>query len=303
MHSSRPAPTGEKFASLARKAIEPYEPSSSIAALYAACCSPATIGQLPVWSLLLAQALAGHARGEHPATPQALRRWSRRVRRVVPAVGAYDADGILDPGLGVHVAWERALWPMHPGLSLCPEDVLDRVRRYAAAADSVLVPALGFGIADVITLGLQIMAAQHNSVSDLWPTPAVSRLQPARISPAEIQAMHTLLQECESLTEPPGVPGWLREHCSDDQLARTSAAARWCTVDADRISDGRWLLGGALFVQTDVAVLPVPAGLALDGIEAAGSRTRHAAFPPRWSARSTAPAVRPPGCCPRPDGG
>jgi hypothetical protein len=131
---------------------------------------------------------------------------------------------------------------------------------------------LGFGIADVITLGLQIMAAQHNTVSDLWPTPAVSRLQPARISPAEIRAMHTLLQECASPAERPGVPDWLREHCSDDQLARLSAAAHWCTVDADRISDGRWLLGGALFVRTDVAVLPVPAGIALEGIEAAARR-------------------------------
>jgi hypothetical protein len=42
-----------------------------------------------------------------------------------------------------------------------PVEAVDRALRYADSADSVLVPQLGFGIADVVELALRIMAAER----------------------------------------------------------------------------------------------------------------------------------------------
>jgi hypothetical protein len=42
-----------------------------------------------------------------------------------------------------------------------PEQLIEQLRRYAGAADSVFVPELGFGIADVATIGLRAVAMQR----------------------------------------------------------------------------------------------------------------------------------------------
>ncbi len=244
---------------VARSSIRRFESASCLDALYAYSWSSAR--QLPTLSVLIGQAYAGAAAGGREARQEDVSSWLKAMRRRVPAVDQYQDSERLDPDAGVHVFWGDRMWPLHPGLLHDPEQVMEQLRRYANAADPVLVPALGFGIADIVTIGLRAVAIQRAFHSSGTVARGAGSTRPA---------VESLIAFCRKLDEA-GLPVWLVSHGGVSVDDRLRAAVDWCARDALEVGRSSWLLGGALLVRQDGALLPVPAALVLDALVAMGS--------------------------------
>ncbi|TCB94432.1 hypothetical protein E0H26_21135 [Micromonospora zingiberis] len=251
----------DELALTARQSIRRFELASCLDALYAFSWSSAR--QLPTLAVLIGQAYAGVPAGGREAEQEDVRAWLEAMRRRVPVVDEYQDSERLDPNAGVHVFWSDRMWPLHPGLLHDPEQVMEQLRRYAAAADPVLVSAVGFGIADVVKIGLRAIAIQRAFYDGSAAKPALAGRAKA--------AAGSLIAFCREIRED-GMPVWLVSSGGVDVDDRLRAAVDWCARDAVEVSRSSWLLGGALLVRLEGALLPVPAALVLDALVAMGAQ-------------------------------
>jgi hypothetical protein len=183
----------------------------------------------------------------------------------VPVVDEYQQTDALDPDLGVHVFWDDRMWPLHPGLLHDPEQVIEQLRRYAVAADPVLVPALGFGVADVVKIGLRAVAIQ--CAVRAGPQGEMSGAGDG--DPVWSEA-GSLIDFCREL-DGNGLPAWLSSPGGIEVDDRVRAAFDWCARDAHDVARSTWLLDGVLLVRALGTVLPVPAALILDALATMGA--------------------------------
>jgi hypothetical protein len=269
----RDQPSAEAaLAEAARRAIRRHEHLGCLALLYSACSSPSTMSRLPSASLLLAQAMAGRAEGDQPVAGADLPGWMNAVRARVPVLADYEELVPLSPGVLVHVLWDRVMWPIHPGRSQDPEQIIDQVRRYAQVADGRLVARLGFGIDDIAFIALQCMAQQFHYLGSIW---AATELAPAGngvVGLAELDTSRRYIDHLLAAQRVDGVPEWLRDNADPERIGRLARAVDWCVRDAEDLVHGNWLLDGALVIRTDAGLLPAPAGLALDGLQVTAER-------------------------------
>lgn len=250
----------DELALSARQSIRHYELAGCLAALYAFSWSAAR--QLPTLAVLIGQAYAGVPAGERDVRQEDVRVWLEAMRRRVPVVDDYQASERLDPDAGVHVFWGDRMWPLHPGLLHDPEQVMEQLRRYATVADPVLVPAVGFGIADVVKIGLRAIAIQRAFHSGSHAgSPGAGRAP---------SAAGSLIAFCSEI-DADGLPAWLVSPDGMDVDDRLRAAVDWCARDALEVAASGWLLGGALLVRLEGSLLPVPAALVLDALVAMGA--------------------------------
>ncbi|MGI5185367.1 hypothetical protein ACQEVZ_54900 [Dactylosporangium sp. CA-152071] len=259
--------TVDELARAARQSIRRFERISCLDALYDVSWASARL--LPSLSFLLGQAFAGEAAGERRARPEDVADWLQTIQRRVPIVEDYQQAERLDPDLLVHVLWDERLWPLHPGALNDPERTIEQLRRYAVAADPVLVPVLGFGIADVVTIGLRAMAVQRAFRAD-----RTDRRDGIPGSEDDAQSQPTsgsLIEFCRQV-DAEGTPTWLRSPGGLPVDDRLRAAVAWCSRDADDVARSTWMLDGALLVQVQDAVLPVPAVLVLDALATTGTQ-------------------------------
>lgn len=249
----------DELALTARQSIRPFDLASCLDALYAFSWS--STRQLPTLAVLIGQAYAGVAAGGREARQEDVPFWLEAMRRRVPVVDEYQASERLDPDAGVHVFWGDRMWPLHPGLLHDPEQMVEQLRRYATAADPVLVPVLGFGIADIVTIGLRAIAIQRAFHGSGTGASGAGSPHPAARS---------LIAFCRELDEA-GLPVWFVSPGGVSVDDRLRAAIDWCARDALEVARSSWLLGGALLVRLEGALLPVPAALVLDALVAMGA--------------------------------
>jgi hypothetical protein len=252
----------DELALIARQSVRRFELVSCLDALYDVSWSSAR--QLPSLAFLVGQALAGEAVGERQARSDDVTAWLRTIRRRLPVVEQYQQTERLDPALSVHVFWDDRMWPLHPGMAHDPEQVIEQLRRYAAAADGVLVPSLGFGIADVVKIGLQAMAVQR-----AFRAGPHGRTSSALDGDLPQPVPGSLIEFCRRL-DGEGLPEWLSS-AGEKVDGRLRAAAEWCARDARDVGRSTWLLDGALLVRALDALLPVPAVLVLDALAKTGA--------------------------------
>ncbi|MEU8264111.1 hypothetical protein AB0C02_26240 [Micromonospora sp. NPDC048999] len=253
----------DELALIARQSVRRFEPVSCLNALYDVSWSSAR--QLPSLAFLVGQALAGEAVGERQARSADVAAWLQGIRRRLPVVDEYQQTERLDPDLSVHVFWDNRMWPLHPGMVDDPEHVIERLRRYAIAADHVLVPSLGFGIADVVKIGLHAMAIQRAFRGD--PRGGMSSAEDGDLHQP---ASASLIESCRK-RDAEGLPAWLSSTGGINVDGRVRAAIDWCARDARDVARSTWLLDGALLVRTSDALLPVPAALVLDALATTGA--------------------------------
>jgi hypothetical protein len=254
--------TVDELALAARQAVRPFSARSCLSVLYWACVvSPQ---YLPSLAFLLGQTLVGEASGDRIAASADLDAWLASIKRRVPVVEQVQSMTPLDAELLVHVYWDGRMWPLHPGLTEDPELVVERLRRYAEVADGVLVPLLGYGIAEVVTIGLRAMTIQRAFGSER----SGDRQRPESADVALRRAADRI--EFLLTMDGDGLPVWLVSPWGKPANDRLRAAVVACTRNAGDVAGSEWLLGDALLVRAFEAVLPVPASLVLEAIEAIG---------------------------------
>jgi hypothetical protein len=255
--------TVDELALIARQSVRRFESFSTLNALYDVSWSSAR--QLPSLAFLIAQALAREAVGERKARPGDVAAWRQTIRRRIPVVDDYQQTEPLDPDLSVHVFWDDRMWPLHPGLLHDPEQVIEQLRRYAVVADPILVPSIGFGIADVVTIGLRAMAIQRA----FRPDPQIGMSSAEDGEPNHL-ASESLIEFYREL-DVEGLPAWLSSPGNMKVDNRLRAAADWCARDASEVARSTWLLDCALLVRALDTLLPVPAALVFDALTTMGA--------------------------------
>ncbi|MEV0131370.1 hypothetical protein AB0H83_23265 [Dactylosporangium sp. NPDC050688] len=221
--------------------------------------------------------------------------WTRAVS--VPPTGAWSASNadlndlvsvavevgrhpVLPPGksndprhpVGFTIAGRR--WRLHPGDHLYPLMLLRRLATTARAVDDTLLHTAGFTLTDVIEVALAHGDSIITRLAEAWTTPSSGdRVEDTSaddagdgpvVSAAEVDAVMRSAAEH-------GDPRWLAARCSEPE--RAARVLDWFTQDADHVAladtPGLPLLGPILRLRTADAVLPVPASLALDALNAA----------------------------------
>src|SRR5436190_1782281 len=133
---------------------------------------------------------------------------------------------------------------------------LPTLAEWAQAADPVLLPLLGFGVADVVELALRLIAVQRRALVGSWTgrRPA-DAAEPATVTGGEVAAAAAFLDRWRAQTAQGGLPGCLREiggttgdlALTDAEVGRLVKAMDWCTRDAGELSARPgWLLQGGL---------------------------------------------------------
>lgn len=171
----------------------------------------------------------------------------------------------LDPRLVVHARTELGSWRVHPGVSRGP---LESVREWllvARAVDDALVDQLGFGIADVVELGLRSSALQVETIEATWPSePTDGALT---VTHEEVASTKSLLREWRERDGGEAVHPLLTldRPLSPDAESRLSKAVAFCTARVEEVVAGD--TRACLFsVTSSGETLPVPAAGVLDAV-------------------------------------
>jgi hypothetical protein len=266
---------------VAARLVADYSAESMVAALHAACSAPGGVHRLPSLTALWAAALVAPPTGDRVAGPVDVERWVARLRNAVPSFERSEDWIPLDPAAEVRVFHRGGLWPVHPGLLERPLELIALLERWAKAADAQAVERFGFGFADLVEVGLRIIATERREVVPVWDgRQAVSPEEPVSIGEGEIEAMRELLDRWRRTETVDGFPSVLLEvtggvaHDDDDpgRLERLGRALEFATVDLREAAEtARPALDridriGGLAVRSGDGVVPVPASLVLDGL-------------------------------------
>ena len=251
-----------------------FEATSVTALLHAACSSPTARQAMASCAGLLMSSWAEPPAGPKIATSEDLASLVEALRAACPDLAAVEDFLPLDPRHSVHfrAGSDRGSWDfrVHPGGLESPLQVLQAIVNYADALDPVLVPRLGFGVADMLQLAGRMLDAELSILASAWGDQQVSRESPPTVAETEVAAAGGYLANC-----------WSREVHPAELLERQDGrdgeplalAARSLTIDSQRLSfdagHDRAHIGPALFVQGPAGVLPVPSALMIESLMAA----------------------------------
>lgn len=272
------APSSAVVHDMVAATLEGFEPTSVHAVLHAACSSPTAVHRGPSLAAILVGLIARPPRGGRLAGPPDLSGWLAALRMADRIYGEVEDWLPADPREVVLVRFGGGRWPVHPGLMPRPVEAVDRALRYADSADSVLVPQLGFGIADVVELALRIMAAERAVLAPFWSGAAsTDPAAPAVVSVPEVTAAAGLLAEWRAVDLSARLPdllftatpnGAVRSP-DEEHRSRLQRALRWSAPQPGRTRlpfghEHEFL--SALVIPTKHGVIPTPGGLILPAL-------------------------------------
>jgi hypothetical protein len=261
--------------------IEPFEPTSLLALLDAAAVSPTAVHRLPSIVLLWTRVLSTRAAGARSAMALDLPELLAAARSAVTEILWSEDFWPSDPRLKVRFAARGRRLRIHPGNGDRPLPLLTGLEAIAAATDAALVDRYGFGISDLLEVGLQL---SETAITDAEPTWSSSK----RSTPSALS--HEQPEPLKLAAEVLATPATVRQEEVDAaraQLAgrteralaacanpdRAARALAWTTTDAASlaatITPGEAILGPTLAVEGLLGRIAVPASTVLDGLRAA----------------------------------
>ena len=257
------------------RAMADLDPESTVALLAAAADSPFCGHRIPSLMALWARAVSEPSHGRRPATESDLSRLLRAARRSSPGVLEFEDTWMNDPRFVVRFAHLDRRFAVHPGPFNHPIEVLRSVQHLGAVLDDLVYERHGFGISDLLWLGLDYMDRRLSVLRPSWPdgphpghgdrrreeslTKRVSRIArtPASVTPMEILKSATCEGVHVSVDESPDPP-------------RATAALAWVTHPGKSCLDA-WAeavqhLGGMLVAEGPGLTASVPAAFVLGEI-------------------------------------
>jgi len=169
--------------------------------------------------------------------------------------------------VGFTIAGRR--WRVHPGDYLYPLMLLRRLATTAQAVDPTLLDAVGFTLTDVIEVVLAHGDDIVVGVAEAWNAPSDETSdEPATSAPAVSTAEQDAVRQSMAAH---GDPRRITDRCS--QPERAARALAWLTREAAQVTltgtPGLPALGPVLRLRSADTVVPVPASLTLDTLNAA----------------------------------
>jgi len=217
---------------------------------------------------LLMSAWVSPPAGSKIATTEDLAPLVDALRADWPSLATVEDFLPLDPRFSVSfratIGLETRIFRVHPGGLESPLQVLQAIVNYAEALDPVLLPDLGFGLADLLHVAGRMIDAELSIVAPAWSDGHVSMESPPALTEAEVAAAGLYLDQWRS--DGP-LPAELPDADDDRDGERLELAARSMTVDSQRLSfDADPHFGPALFVKTPAGLQPVPAALIIESL-------------------------------------
>jgi hypothetical protein len=256
---------------------EPFtrlELASAMKVICAASISPTASHRLPSLTSAFLELLHRDRQGEVTATQDHL------DELLVGGVEGARSRGLplatsedffpLDIRDEVSAPFRGELHRLIPGGWEAPVSIVEDAALGSQAFDRFLIPALGFGVGDLIELALRYGDHLIGSLRGSWPRDvAAEPFMPARISATEIQAR----EMCSTLGE-------VAARCFVPDRALRAAA--WATRDLaearQRFAHSGNSLGAAIAVRSGGKEFAVPGGLLLDTIHEGASELRDIAL-------------------------
>ena len=202
------------------------------------------------------------------------------AREATTAVESLEDFWPSDPRLEVRFAAGGRRLRLHPGNVVRPVALLTGLEAVAAAIDAAVVDRLGFGIGDLLEVGLQLCETAIIAAEPVWSSSersapsALSQEQPDSLRlAAEVLATPATVRQEEvdaARSQLAGRVGAVAACANPDRVARALA---WATADvsalAPTIAPGEGILGPVLAVRSPLGHIAVPASAVLDGLRAA----------------------------------
>lgn len=239
------------------------EPHALLALVEAASASPTAAHRNISLALLFHAVVQRRSRkaAQPSLGPVAANDLSRLVSEVgaaVHGVEMYEDCRSFDNRLEVLVRWGPELFRLLAGALERPVSVVSEVSLLAKVIDQVLVPRLGFGLADVGELVLRRVDQVARGLAVYWPEGELAEVgDEARVTQAEIDAVVALRSYSD-----------LTEECSFPD--RAVAAAANYTVAAQDLQcdpfDGISAFGTAIATRVRSATVPIPAAMQIESL-------------------------------------
>jgi hypothetical protein len=258
------------------RALSPFDASSVLQLLSAACDSPGAGHRLPSASALWLRTVRKPPTGHSTATASSLGLLLDAARQGLPGLAATEDCWLADPRLDVRFDVNATRLRVHPGPFTDPIAVLRTVEMVAKAADERLLDVLGFGLVDVLEVALRHTNDVTSVMAPHWLPNAGARDRPdppnedllARIRRISYAAAVVSDEEMSAralvhTTE----PDWLRDCATPPRAAR---ALSWMTTPVSKVSSRTTssgpVLGRALRLQQDDRYVMIPAALTLSAL-------------------------------------
>jgi hypothetical protein len=242
--------------------------------LHAACSSPTSRQVLASCTALLLSSRAAPPAGSRIAVEGDLPALVKALRADCPELASVEDFLPLDPRENVRfrARSEVGEWDfrVHPGTFELPLQSLQNFVNYAEAIDPVLVPRLGFGVADMLRLAGRMLDAELSVLAPVWGDAEATQESLPSVTQAEAQAARSYLETWEQGDSP---PGWLLQSDDGTHDEGLSRAAEMLTVDYQDLSFDAGLdrvhMGPALLIRGPGGLLPVPSALIIESLMAA----------------------------------
>lgn len=241
--------------------VSELESGGSLALLEAASCSPTAAHFLPSIGAIYNVVVRCLPGGNREATPTDLALMTTMAMDLVPGLEAYQDHVPPDPRKSVSVRFGDGVFRIVPGAIERPVAMINRAHLVAEVVDGVLIPSLGFGLADYVEVALRRIDAVVQAVASAWDEapPADPAAEPF-IREAELLA-------CMNL---PDIDAMVLGSASEN---RAEAALKWATRTVDELAgdpfDPSATFSVGLAYAVDGKRIPVPAGFMLESINAA----------------------------------
>ena len=160
----------------------------------AASASPTASHRIPSLAMILDAVIGRTKHGPNHVAPPLLPDLVAAAHVERPWLGRYEDCEPCDPRLAVQVRWRDELFRLIPGVSTYPVASIGLWEWLAEAIDPVLVPAVGYGLGDVVEVALRRMSYVVSELSRVWPEGEMPGLDaPPRIQAAELAAAVALM--------------------------------------------------------------------------------------------------------------
>ena len=235
-----------------------------LALVEAAAVSPTANHRVPSLAVIFDAALKRVRPGSAPVYAAMLPALVDAAHKEQPAIASLEDMIPPDAREAAFVRWGKEIYRLLPSALEHPVAIFEFLDLLAGAIDSVLVPARGYGLFDVVELVLRRVDRVASVLSPVWPAGERPNLDdPATITDAELQAAAGL-----------GTFNDLLDACTDPIRARAaleahSQAAKRLRFD---LSSPISSFGDVIAVKQGAgAFLPLPAALLMEALPAVAS--------------------------------
>lgn len=164
-----------------------------LALVEAASASPTASHRIPSLAMIFDAVIRRTKPGPHHVTPSLLPDLVEAAQAEGPWLASQEDFEPCDPRLAVQVRWRGELFRLIPGVSTHPVAKIDLWEWLAETIDPVLVPAIGYGLGDLVEIALRRMSHVASELSKVWPEGEMSgRDTPPSIHAAELTAANAL---------------------------------------------------------------------------------------------------------------